>query len=60
MPTEVQFTDLMGVAIIALALIAACLANARWISRMSEEEKELLAGGSLLLAILGTIFVASE
>lgn len=60
MPAEVQFTDVMGVAVIALALVAACLANTRWIPRISEEEQELLAGGSLLLAILGTIFVASE
>ncbi|GEP04443.1 hypothetical protein [Methylobacterium oxalidis] len=60
MPADVQFTDLMGVTVIACALIVACLANTSRVPRLSEEEQELLAGGSLLLAILGTIFVASE
>ena len=60
MPESTQFTDLMGLAFLTFALIVACVANVQKIPRLAEEERELLAGGSLFLAILGTFFVLSE
>ncbi|WP_336487591.1 hypothetical protein [Methylobacterium nigriterrae] len=60
MPEHAQFTDLMGLACLVFALTVACLANTGKIPRLGGEARELLAGGSVLLAILGTVFVLSE
>lgn len=56
----VQFTDLMGLVFLVLALGIVCVANVKCVPRLADEERELLAGGSLFIAILGTFFVLSE
>ena len=56
----VQFTDLMGLAFLVFALSVVCVANVKRVPRLADEEREMLAGGSLFLAILGIFFVFSE
>jgi hypothetical protein len=60
MPKIIQFTDLMGLVFLMLALGIVCVANIKRVPRLADEERELLAGGSLFIAILGTFFVLSE
>lgn len=57
---HVHFSDLMGLTALLIALAVAAFVNVATRPALSEEERELLAGGSLLLAILGIVFVLSE
>lgn len=57
---HVQFSDLMGLTALLIALAVVGFVNLATRSRLSDEERELLAGGSVLLAILGIVFVLSE
>jgi hypothetical protein len=53
-----QSTDLLGLGFLTAALIVASAASRA--KHLVEETGENLAGGALLLAILGLIFVLAE
>jgi hypothetical protein len=60
MAEAVTVVDVMGLVFLGLALAVALVANTRLIPGLSAEERELLAGGSLCIAMLGTFFVVAE
>ncbi|WP_447695057.1 hypothetical protein [Methylobacterium sp. A52T] len=53
-------TDLLGLAFLILGLVGAGIASASQTARFAEEPREELAGGALLVAILGLAFVLAE
>lgn len=57
---SVQITDLLGLGCLILALAVAGLAGAAAGRRLTEDSSEYLAGGALLIAILGLVFVLAE
>ncbi|MGU3663848.1 hypothetical protein ACLBX9_06635 [Methylobacterium sp. A49B] len=59
LPT-VQTTDLLGLGFLIIGLVGAGVARASWLPRFAEEPREELAGGALLVAILGLAFVLAE
>lgn len=59
LPT-VQSTDLLGFGFLIIGLIGAGIASASRSSRFAEGPREELAGGAVLLAILGLAFVLAE
>ena len=56
----VTVVDVIGLVFLGLALAVALVANTRLIPALSAEERELLAGGSLCIAMLGMVFVIAE
>ncbi|WP_342166445.1 hypothetical protein [Methylobacterium sp. SD21] len=56
----VQITDLLGLGCLILALAVAGLAGVGAGRRLTEDSREYLAGGALLVAILGLVFVFAE
>lgn len=57
---SVQMTDLLGLGFLILGLVGAGIASASRSARFAEEPREELAGGALLVAILGLAFVLAE
>ncbi len=60
MPPFVQSTDWLGLGFLVLALAGVALAGMGRDKRAAEDPREYLAGGSLLVAILGLVFVLAE
>ena len=60
MPPFLQSTDVLGLGFLIVALAGAVIAGASQGKRLEEETSEYLAGGSLLMAILGLVFVLAE
>ncbi|MGC5780579.1 hypothetical protein [Methylobacterium sp. NFXW15] len=56
----VQSTDLLGLSFLLIALAGAGIAGASKGKRPVEDPRDYLAGGSLLVAILGLVFVLAE
>lgn len=57
---SVQTTDLLGLGFLIIGLVGAGIASASRSTRFAEEPREELAGGALLVAILGLAFVLAE
>ena len=57
---HVQITDVLGLGFLIIALAVAGIAGASKGKRLAEETSEYLAGGALLVAILGFVFVLAE
>lgn len=57
---SVQITDLLGLGFLILGLVGAGVASASRSPHFAEEPREELAGGALLVAILGLAFVLAE
>lgn len=57
---SVQSTDLLGLGCLIIALAGAAIAGASKGKRLAEETGEYLAGGAVLIAILGFVFVLAE
>jgi hypothetical protein len=60
MPASVQTTDLIGLGFLIVGLVVAGFASASRSSRLAEAPREELAGGALLVAILGFAVVLAE
>ena len=56
----VQSTDMLGLGFLLVALAGACVAGAGRGKRLADDTREDLAGGALLVAILGFAFVIAE
>lgn len=56
----VQSTDVLGLGFLLFALAAAAVAGASRGQRLADDTGEYLAGGALLMAILGLVFVLAE
>ncbi|WP_182179601.1 hypothetical protein [Methylobacterium radiotolerans] len=57
---SVHMTDLLGLGFLIIGLVGAGIASANRSTRFAEEPREELAGGALLVAILGLAFVLAE
>lgn len=56
----VQTSDLLGLGFLIIGLVGASIASVSRSSRFAEDPREELAGGALLVAILGLAFVLAE
>ena len=57
MSASERIVGLMGITLIVAALVIASVVAFGRFSRLTDEQREIILGGSMFLAALGTVFV---